>query len=239
MNSPIQDIADLANSINRSVETAGVPPVGSQLAADNEALAAMYPGTQRMMSAYVRYLAGHASDAATTMHLLLTHPATVQQGYRTPSGSLAAPSRTILEATAQVLWVTGAKDQGERLVRIAQHLAADAKFVTWAKKGVNKAQLRATITAYGGDNVRLSEPPPTRSTIVAKTLGNKVRGSWHALSAAIHYSPTWDMMLGTENSEQRIEHHRLNHDVALQTLTRLDAQMRRVLAPHRAATVTS
>lgn len=230
MNSPIQDIADLANSINRSVETAGVPPVGSQLAADNKALAEMYPGTERMMSAYVRYLAGHASDAAATVHLILTHPATIQQKFRTPTGSLAAPSRTIIEGTAQVLWVTAPESQAERIVRLAQLLAADAKFVAWAKKGVNKGQLRATVEAYGADSARMAEPPPSRSVMVARTLGNPTRNTWHALSAAIHYSPTWDMLLGADNSEERVEYHRLNNDVTLRTLTRLDGQLRRTLA---------
>lgn len=230
MNSPIQDIADLANSINRSVEATGVPPIDSQLAADNAALAEMYPGTERMMSAYVRYLAGHASDAAATIHLILTHPTTVQQGYRAPSGSLAAPSRTIIEASAHVLWVAEPDEHSERIVRLVQLLAADARFVTWAKKGVNKTQLRATAEAYGAGSARMSEAPPSRSVMVARTLGNRTRSTWHALSAAIHYSPTWDMMLDAETSAQRVEYHRLNNDVTLQTLTRLDAQMRRVLA---------
>lgn len=189
----------------------------------------MYPGTERMMSAYVRYLAGHASDAAATIHLILTHPTTVQQGYRTPSGSLAAPSRTIIEATALVFWVTKLDEQSERIVRLAQLLAADAKFVTWAKKGVNKTQLRATAETYGAGSARMSEAPPSRSVMVARTLGNRTRSTWHALSAAIHYSPTWDMMLGAEAGEQRVEYHELNNDVTLQTLTRLDAQMRRAL----------
>lgn len=238
MDSRIVELAASANRLNALVADVATPAAGTQLAADNEALSAVYKGANRMMSAYVRYYAGHAANAAETMYLLLTHPSTVQQGYRTPSGSLAAPERSIIEAAAQVRWVCKSDQQIDRLTRLARRLAQDAHAVKNTMNAEPVARdLAATIHGYlnpvGIDAQavaeRLAKPAPRRGDLVKDALGPEMKRAWSAISADLHYSPTWDTLLGQDDSAQRAEHHRLNASYTLRTLALLEAQLRRVL----------
>jgi hypothetical protein len=234
----INDLADSANRLNALVAESASPRHGSQVATDNAALSLVYGGPERMMSAYVRYYAAHASSAAETMHLLLTHPVTVQQGFRTPSGSLAAPERSIIEAAAHVRWVCGPDSQVDRVTRLARRLAQDA----YGVKGTMNADaiagdLATTIHRYlnpghiGTEELRsrLAKPAPSRGELVKEALGPELKRAWSAISASLHYSPTWDTLLGQDDAAPRAEYHRLNASYALQALARLEATMRRTL----------
>lgn len=247
MDPRIVELAASANRLNALIVDCAAPAVGSQLAADNATLSRVYDGTERMMSAYVRHYVAHASSAAETMYLLLTHPATIQQGYRTPSGSLAAPERSIIEATAHVRWVCGPDEPIDRITRLARRLTQDAQGV---KQTMNadpiSRDLSATIHGYlNPTNVkeeavakRLEVPAPSRGQLVKEALGSEMKRAWSAISADLHYSPTWDTLLGHDDSAQRTGHHRLNASYALQALDRLEAQMRRAMAVKAAATLT-
>lgn len=237
----VAQFADLATRINTLAHQAEQPPSGSRLAQDNAATAESRFPSGRAMSAAVRGYAFHASAAAEAMYLILSHPATVRAGYRTPANAVAVHERAVIEATAQVAYLTQAQEQSVRLNHLVRRLVSDTRHTkeTAQRHRETFEILRRTIATYlqpdgvDDDTLRsLAEPAPSIGEVVKMTLGKGMKATWSLTSGAVHYSASLESVLYA-NGDGRKHAEVLAHTaaMALEALTRLEAFLTRALRP--------
>lgn len=202
----IQQFASLADDLNKLAARAERPPRRSKFAADNDAIRSDLFPAKRAMTAFVRGNTYHVTAHASAMFLLMSHPLTEAQGYRTPANSIAPHERAVIESTAYIVWVTKPQNQRTRLTRLVRFLAHDMGYtrdLTQPNRETFEA-FRSTVHTYlnpeGADSALLKEldkPIPSMGALVREALDANAQRAWRSLSNMTHYSPAWETLMHT------------------------------------------
>lgn len=201
-NESIQELLAKARALTVLAHYAREPLAGSQLDADNHALAAGHDDGTALMSAFLQARLDHAAAHVHSICIIAAHPGGV------PYTALAPHQRAVMEDGLSFLWVTDpTATDAARYVRLGQYLIEDVKSLQDDPQLPPEVDLdkvknhligryiaRGKASAFG-EVRKVDDRPYGRGSVAKKLFDSTVQHAWYRLSADSHYSAAWDQVL--------------------------------------------